>query len=334
MKARQLGLASIGAVLTIWCDCTRFRDSRRRHRLRGCGDIDEVLHRRGRPDDGRSRDDIGVVDAQAHERFDEHPDAGIGELRCALRLVSNVAVLREHSERAIGRWEELDGQERIEHRRVPRELLEPSAQPRPQCLGERQRRCPVHRLRPGDVDDEGQAVEHVQRAAWKRSHSTGRRPHRDRDAGRRIARRLRLRHSAEPGDQRPLHRHSHRKGCLRLHADDVWGRRDAFGTLAGAPSYGTFGTWSSGVASASVSASASQTGAKLTATDGAATGTSNAFDVFDAICVATRTAPRTTRQPISDARRLEYAGDHEPVAEHARRCFQLQREQERRRVAA
>lgn len=58
------------------------------------------------------------------------------------------------------------------------------------------------------------------------------------------------------------------------------------GTLAGAHSYGTFGPWSSGVASASVSASASQTGAKLTATDGAATGTSNAFDVFDAICVS------------------------------------------------
>ena len=52
----------------------------------------------------------------------------------------------------------------------------------------------------------------------------------------------------EPGDQRPLHRHSHRKGCLRLHADDVWGRRDAFRHARRGAFVGTFGTWSSGVA--------------------------------------------------------------------------------------
>ncbi len=58
------------------------------------------------------------------------------------------------------------------------------------------------------------------------------------------------------------------------------------GNLGGTPTYGSFGTWSQGSASASVTATASQTGATLTATDGTAVGTSNPFDVFDAICTS------------------------------------------------
>jgi hypothetical protein len=57
------------------------------------------------------------------------------------------------------------------------------------------------------------------------------------------------------------------------------------GTLTGTPTYGAF-TWSNGVGTATVTASSSQTGATLTASDGAVSGTSNPFDLFDAICTA------------------------------------------------
>jgi large repetitive protein len=57
------------------------------------------------------------------------------------------------------------------------------------------------------------------------------------------------------------------------------------GTLAGSPTYGAF-TWSNGVGTASVTAPVSQTGAMLTASDGPINGSSNTFDVFDAICTA------------------------------------------------
>ena len=46
-----------------------------------------------------------------------------------------------------------------------------------------------------------------------------------------------------------------------------------------APSYGSFGTWASGVASASVTAFNAESGRSVTATDGSATGTSNSFTV-------------------------------------------------------
>lgn len=57
------------------------------------------------------------------------------------------------------------------------------------------------------------------------------------------------------------------------------------GNLAGSPTYGPL-TWSSGVGTASVTPSVSQSGAMLTATDGQVTGQSNSFDIFDAICTA------------------------------------------------
>ena len=46
-----------------------------------------------------------------------------------------------------------------------------------------------------------------------------------------------------------------------------------------APSYGTFGTWVNGSASASVTAKKAETGRSVTVSDGAPTGTSNIFDV-------------------------------------------------------
>ena len=46
-----------------------------------------------------------------------------------------------------------------------------------------------------------------------------------------------------------------------------------------APSYGSFGTWASGVASASVTAFNAESGRSVAATDGSATGTSNSFTV-------------------------------------------------------
>ena len=46
-----------------------------------------------------------------------------------------------------------------------------------------------------------------------------------------------------------------------------------------APSYGSFGTWASGAASASVTAFNAESGRSVTATDGSATGTSNSFTV-------------------------------------------------------
>lgn len=66
---------------------------------------------------------------------------------------------------------------------------------------------------------------------------------------------------------------------------DYQGGATLGGNLTGSPSYGAF-SWLNGVGTATVTASDSQAGAVLTATDGAVSGSSNSFDVFDAICSA------------------------------------------------